>query len=97
MRLTHDQQQQKLTQMFLEKKSEDDPDRYPRPPRLGFWDMPRPPGFRSQAGPGGETRAGQKPMGLKGKTAKKADRIHRKRERPAARRTRLQRISRVCH
>jgi|GEM_PF-7065924 len=59
MRLTHDQQQQKLTQMYLEKKSEDDPDRYPRPPRTGFWDMPRPPGFRPQGAPGGAARGSE--------------------------------------
>ncbi len=56
MRLTHDQQQQKLTQMYLEKKSEDDPDRYPRPPRQGFWDMPRPPALRPQVPPGGDSQ-----------------------------------------
>lgn len=58
MRLTHDQQQQKLTQMYLEKKSEAEPDRYPRPPRAGFWEMPRPPGFRPQTPPGGEAARG---------------------------------------
>lgn len=65
MRLTHEQQQQKLTQIYLEKKSEDDPDRYPRPPRIGFWDMPRPPGFRPQVAPGGEPVRGEGDSGQK--------------------------------
>ena len=51
MRLPFDRQQQKLTHMYLEKKSDDDPDHYPRPPRPGFW-MQRPAGFRPQGPPG---------------------------------------------
>jgi hypothetical protein len=45
MRLPHDRQQQKLTQLYLEKKSESNPNEYPRPPRPGFWAMQPPPGL----------------------------------------------------
>ncbi|HEY2251085.1 MAG TPA: hypothetical protein VGH74_08495, partial [Planctomycetaceae bacterium] len=71
MRLTNDQQEQKLTQMYLEKKSEDDPDRYPRRPRIGFWDMPRPAGFRPQAPPGGEPVRGDGDSAQKKKEERK--------------------------
>ena len=54
MRLPFEQQRQKLTHMYLEKKSEDDPDHYPRPPRPGFWAMKPPPGLRPQGRAGGE-------------------------------------------
>jgi hypothetical protein len=54
MRLPHDRQQQKLTHMYLEKRSEDDPDHYPRPLKPGFWAMQRPPGLRPQGQAGGE-------------------------------------------
>ena len=41
MRLPFDQQPQKLMQMYLTKMSEQDPDRFPRPPQLPFWARPR--------------------------------------------------------
>src|SRR5262249_53845733 len=37
MRLPSDQQPQQLTQMYMTKMSEKEPDRYPRPPQLPFW------------------------------------------------------------
>jgi len=45
MRLPFDQQQQKLTQLYLEKMSEEHPDKYPRPPKF-FFGQQRPPGLR---------------------------------------------------
>jgi hypothetical protein len=41
MRLPFDQQHQKLTQMYLARKSEEEPDRFPRQPLLPFWAGPR--------------------------------------------------------
>jgi hypothetical protein len=45
MRLPFDQQQQKLTQMYLEKMAEENPDKYPRLPRV-FFGQQRPAGLR---------------------------------------------------
>ena len=59
MRLPHDRQQQKLTQLYLEKKSESNPNEYPRPPRPGFWAMQPPPGLLRQPGArGGDAQRG---------------------------------------
>jgi hypothetical protein len=59
MRLPHDRQQQKLTQLYLEKKSETNPNEYPRPPRPGFWAMQPPPGLlRPPGSRGGDPQRG---------------------------------------
>ena len=57
MRLPFDQQQQKLTHMFLTKKSEEDPNLYPKPPQYPMWGMRRPRGARPLAAPGDEQPA----------------------------------------
>lgn len=67
MRLPHDRQQQKLTQLYLEKKSESDPNEYPRPPRPGFWAMQPPPGLLRQQG----ARAGDPQRGAEGDQSSK--------------------------
>ena len=74
MRLPFDQQQQKLTHLYLEKKSEDDPDHYPRPPRSGFWTMRPPPGFRQPGRGAAEGNQSQNDKSRKktGKNAPKA-------------------------
>jgi len=59
MRLPFDQQQQKLTHMFLTKKSEEDPNLYPKPPQYPMWGLRRPRGARPLAAPGDEQRAAE--------------------------------------
>jgi len=77
MRLPFDQQQQKLTQMYLEKMAEEQPDKFPKPPRF-FFGQQRPgarAGMRGGEAPrGADAEAALKdaPRGKKGKNDKAA-------------------------
>ena len=83
MRLPHDEQQKKLTHMYLEKRSEDDPNHFPRPPRPGFWMMQPPPGFRPQGQGGGGQRGAEGDQSQKQNPRKKGNKNAEKQNKAA--------------
>jgi hypothetical protein len=60
MRLPFDQQHAQLMHTFIVKKSEEDPDAYPKPPQVPLWLMRSPGAGRAGMGRGGGDAAGTK-------------------------------------